>query len=189
MEDYLTSKPDDFDGIAVKRFLLGPAREQVSWYRQSINALDYVGCVACRRALETGQPFLEHYLPAFNFRDTERAQNTDAIRPFRSCPNSGHDTTLKRGLTMLVKLQTAEYLIYAELDTTERVTHLASRCLINERGRRHLNSQHTDLIRCVNERIPDETVNDLIAIGDLEKQKHLLAGLLYKNQLYGTLSK
>ena len=72
MQDYLDGKPDDFDGIAVKRFLLGQAREQVSWYRQSIDALDYVGCVACRRALETGQPFLEHYLPAFNFRDTER---------------------------------------------------------------------------------------------------------------------
>ena len=72
MEDYLDSKPDDFDGIAVKRFLLHQAREQVVWYRQSIDALDYVSCVACRRALETGQPFLEHYLPAFNFRDTER---------------------------------------------------------------------------------------------------------------------
>ena len=32
MENYLNSKPDDFDGIAVKRFLLGQAREQVSWY-------------------------------------------------------------------------------------------------------------------------------------------------------------
>ena len=42
MEDYLDSKPDDFDGIAVKRFLLGQAREQVTWYRQSIDALDYV---------------------------------------------------------------------------------------------------------------------------------------------------
>ena len=30
MEDYLTSKPTDFDGIAVKRFLLGQAREQIS---------------------------------------------------------------------------------------------------------------------------------------------------------------
>ena len=28
---------------------------------------------------------------------------------------------------MLVKLQTPEYLIYAELDKTERVTHLASK--------------------------------------------------------------
>ena len=28
---------------------------------------------------------------------------------------------------MLVKLQTTEYLIYAELDKTERVTHLASK--------------------------------------------------------------
>ena len=72
MEDYLDRKPEDFEGIAVKRFLLGQAREQISWYRQAIDALDYVGCVTCRRALETGQPFLEHYLPAFNFRDTER---------------------------------------------------------------------------------------------------------------------
>ena len=72
MEDYLAGKPDDFDGIAVKRFLLGQAREQVTWYRQAIDALDYVGCVACRRSLETGQPFLEHYLPAHNFRETER---------------------------------------------------------------------------------------------------------------------
>ena len=72
MESYLNGKPDDFDGIAVKRFLLSQAREQVSWYRQSIEALDYVGCIACRRALETGQGFLEHYLPAYNVRDTER---------------------------------------------------------------------------------------------------------------------
>ena len=28
MQNYLDSKPDDFDGIAVKRFLLGQAREQ-----------------------------------------------------------------------------------------------------------------------------------------------------------------
>ena len=71
MEEYLNGKPDDFDGVAVKRFLLGQAREQVSWYRQSIEALDYVGCIACRRALENAQGFLEHYLPAYNVRDTE----------------------------------------------------------------------------------------------------------------------
>ena len=34
MEDYLDRKPEDFEGIAVKRFLLGQAREQISWYRQ-----------------------------------------------------------------------------------------------------------------------------------------------------------
>ena len=62
MEDYLDSKPTDFEGIAVKRFLLHQTSEQVAWYRQSIDALDFVGCVACRRALESGQPFLEHYL-------------------------------------------------------------------------------------------------------------------------------
>ena len=72
MQDYLDSKPDNFDGIETKRFLLGQAREQVTWYRQSIQGLDFVGAVACRRALETGQPFLEHYLPAYNFRETDR---------------------------------------------------------------------------------------------------------------------
>ena len=72
MQDYLDSKTEDFDGIDVKRLLLGQAREQVSWYRQSIEALDFVGAVTCRRALETGQSFLEHYLPAYNFRETER---------------------------------------------------------------------------------------------------------------------
>ena len=71
MEGYLDSKPGDFDGIAAKRFLLGQAREQVTWYRQSIDAIDFVGAVVCRRALETGQTFLEHYLPAYNFRETE----------------------------------------------------------------------------------------------------------------------
>ena len=76
MQDYLDSKPDDFDGIAVKRFLLEQACEQMSWYRQSIEALDFVGCVACRRALETGQSFLEHYLPAYNCRETEYKRDT-----------------------------------------------------------------------------------------------------------------
>lgn len=69
MQGYLDSKSEDFDGIDVKRFLLEQAREQVSWYRQSIEALDYMGCITC---LESAQGFLEHYLPAYNVRDTER---------------------------------------------------------------------------------------------------------------------
>ena len=72
MQNYLGGKPDDFDGYHVKQFLLSQAREQVTWYRQAIKALDFVGAVACRRALETGQSFLEHYLLAYNFRETER---------------------------------------------------------------------------------------------------------------------
>ena len=51
MQDYLNSKPADFDGIAVKRFLLHQAREQVSWYRQSIDELDFVGCVALKNRI------------------------------------------------------------------------------------------------------------------------------------------
>ena len=86
MEEYIDSKPDDFDGIAVKQFLLGQAREQVSWYRQSIEALDYVGCIACRRALESGQGFLEHYLPAHNVRDTERGTEYQRDAAFPMLP-------------------------------------------------------------------------------------------------------
>ena len=40
----------------------------------------------------------------------------------------------------------------------------------------------------VNAERPEEAVNDFIAIGDVEKQKHLLAELLDKNQLYVNLS-
>ena len=65
MEDYLDSKPEDFDGIAVKRFLLGHARELVAWYRQSIDALVFVGCVACRLALSQKYPLI-FYMEAFN---------------------------------------------------------------------------------------------------------------------------
>ncbi len=40
----------------------------------------------------------------------------------------------------------------------------------------------------VNEEIPEEAVKDFIAIDDVEKQKHLLAELLDKNQLYVNLA-
>ena len=40
----------------------------------------------------------------------------------------------------------------------------------------------------VNPEVPEEAVNDFIAINDLEKQKHLLTELLDKNQLYVNLS-
>ena len=95
MQDYLDRKPDDFDGIAAKRSLLGQAREQVTWYRQSIDTLDYVGSVAYRRALETGQSFLEHYLSAYNFRETERGTEYKRDPTFPILPQlwSRHDAT------------------------------------------------------------------------------------------------
>ena len=40
----------------------------------------------------------------------------------------------------------------------------------------------------VNAEVPEEAINDCIAIGDLEKQKRLLTELLDKNQLYVNLS-
>ena len=40
----------------------------------------------------------------------------------------------------------------------------------------------------VNPEVPEEAINDFIAINDIEKQKHLLAELLDKNQLYVNLS-
>ena len=55
------------------------------------------------------------------------AQNTNATPTSRSYPPCGRDLipmTMK-GSQMLVKLQTVDYLIYAELNKTERITHLA----------------------------------------------------------------
>ena len=40
----------------------------------------------------------------------------------------------------------------------------------------------------VNPEMPEDAVNDFIAIDDIEKQRHLLAALLDKNQLYVNLS-
>ena len=40
----------------------------------------------------------------------------------------------------------------------------------------------------VNPEVPEKAINDFIDIGDVEKQKHLLAELLDKNQLYVNLS-
>ena len=40
----------------------------------------------------------------------------------------------------------------------------------------------------VNAEMPEEAINNFIAIGDMEKQKHLLAELLDKNQLYVNLT-
>ena len=84
--DYLNSKPNDFDGTAAKRFLLSQAREQVSWHRLSIEALDFVESVTCRRVLETCQPFLEHYLPAYNFRETKRGTEYKCDPAFPTLP-------------------------------------------------------------------------------------------------------
>ena len=129
MEDYLNTKSDEFDGIASKRFLLGQTREQVSWYRQSIEALDFVGAVACRRALETGQPFWSTICRHTISEKPNAAQNINGTLYSRSCRRCGRDAIpmTKRTSPMLVKLQTVDYLIYAELDKAERVTHLASK--------------------------------------------------------------
>ena len=56
------------------------------WYRQAIDALDYVGSVAYRLALESGQPFLEHYLPVYNFRETERGTEYKRDPDFPTLP-------------------------------------------------------------------------------------------------------
>ena len=49
-------------------------------------------------------------------------------------------------------------------------------------------SENSFLNWYINEEIPEDAVNDFIAIGDVEKQKHLLAEMLDKNQLYVNLS-
>lgn len=101
MQSYLDSKPpDDFESIAIKRCLLSQTREQVTWYRQSIGVLDFVGAIVCRRSLEIG---------------------CDPI------------PTTTKGSQMLVRLKTADYLIYAELDKTEHITYLALKNQIRPR--------------------------------------------------------
>ena len=58
------------------------------------------------------------------------AQNINGTLHSQSCRRCGRDAilTMTKGTSpMLVKLQTADYLIYAELDKAERVTHLASK--------------------------------------------------------------
>ncbi len=49
-------------------------------------------------------------------------------------------------------------------------------------------SENSFLNWYVNEQMPEDAVNDFIAINDVEKQKYLLAELLDKNQLYVNLS-
>ena len=49
-------------------------------------------------------------------------------------------------------------------------------------------SENSFLNWYVNDQMPEDAVNDFIAINDVEKQKHLLAELLDKNQLYVNLS-
>ena len=95
MEDYLDSKPEDFDGIDVKRFLLGQAHEQMSWYRQSIEALDFVGCVACRRSLETGQAFWNTISLHATSGKPSAGRSISGILRFHSCPRCGHSSTMR----------------------------------------------------------------------------------------------
>ena len=121
MEDYLDSKPDDFDGIAVKRFLLSQAREQISWYRQSIDALDlWDASPAVAPSKQDRVSWSTISLPITSEKPSG-AQNISAIPNSRSYPRCGHGSMM-RGISMLVKLQTTKFLIYAELDKTERVT-------------------------------------------------------------------
>lgn len=130
MEDYLGSKTDDFDGIATKRFLLSQAREQITWYRQSIDALDFVGALRAVAHWKPDKPFWSIISPHTTSEKPTAAQNTSEIPASRFCRPCGRDAilTMMRGTSpMLMKLQTADYLIYAELDKTERVTHLASK--------------------------------------------------------------
>ena len=65
-------------------------------------------------------------------RKPSAGQSISAIPRSRSYPRCGHGSTM-RGISMLVKLETTDYLIYAKLNKTERVTHLASQNRIHLR--------------------------------------------------------
>ena len=132
MQDYLDSKPESFDGFAVKHFLLHQAHEQIACYRQAIEAPDLVGCVACRRVLETGQTFLEHYLPTYNFRETEHSTEYKRDTTFPILPQL---LALHDAARLNDPRETPDPGIFGlpELDTPERISHLALKNWINTR--------------------------------------------------------
>ena len=72
--------------------------------------------------------FLEHYLPAYNFRETERGTEYKRDPDFPILPElwSRHDPDNDERFDDAGETpDTGQYLIYAELDKTQRVTHLA----------------------------------------------------------------
>lgn len=72
MHRYLATRPADFDGLAVKQYVLGQAQEMLIHFREAIKRKDFTACVVLRRGLESWSPFLDHCLAAVNLQETHR---------------------------------------------------------------------------------------------------------------------
>ena len=72
MHRYLATRPADFDGLAVKQYVLRLAQEVLDHFREAIDKEDLTTCVVLRRGLESWSPFLQHYLAAVNLHETNR---------------------------------------------------------------------------------------------------------------------
>ncbi|MDE0322393.1 MAG: hypothetical protein OXN27_00595 [Candidatus Poribacteria bacterium] len=69
MHRYLTTRPIDFEGLAIKHYVLRQAQEMLIRFREAIDREDVTACVILRRGLESWSPFLEHYLAAVNLQE------------------------------------------------------------------------------------------------------------------------
>ena len=72
MHRYLATRSPDFDGLAVKQYVLQQAQEILSRFREAIDEEDFTACVVLRRGLESWSLFLQHYLAAINLQETNR---------------------------------------------------------------------------------------------------------------------
>ena len=72
MHRYLATRPADFDGLAIKQYVLGQAQKMLTRFREAIDKEDFTACVVLRRGLESWSPFLENYLAAVNLQATSR---------------------------------------------------------------------------------------------------------------------
>lgn len=70
MHHYLTTRPVDFEGLAIKHYVFRLTQEMLTRFREAIDREDLTACVVLRRGLESWSPFLEHYLAAVNLRET-----------------------------------------------------------------------------------------------------------------------
>ena len=72
MHRYLTTRPVDFEGLAIKHYVFRQAQEMLNRFREAIEREDFTACFILRGALESWSPFLEHYLAEVNLQVTSR---------------------------------------------------------------------------------------------------------------------
>lgn len=72
MHRYLATRPADFDGLAVKQYVLRLAQEMLDRFGEAIDRENFTDSVMLRRGLESWSPFLDHHLAVINLQETNR---------------------------------------------------------------------------------------------------------------------